>query len=92
MGGAAPTTNDERSDDPMVTLRPDDPELEGMFRLELHSAVFSALVESGAITDGMFDAEQLERWADTCENPAGQRAAMARAIAQLRRVAPLQIG
>jgi hypothetical protein len=92
MEGAASTADDDGSDHPMVILRPDDPELEGMFRLELHSAVFSALVEAGAITNGMFDAEQLERWADTCENPTGQRAAMARAIAQLRRVAPLQIG
>jgi hypothetical protein len=75
----------------MVTIRPDDPELRDMFHLELHEAVFEALVEAGAVTSGLFDADRLESWADGCDNPAGQRAAMARAIAQLRRIAPLTI-
>lgn len=75
----------------MVTLRPDDPSLRDLFRLEVHPSVFDALVEAGAITDGMFDPARLEAWADTSDNPAGQRAAMARAIAQLRRIAPLTI-
>ena len=75
----------------MVTIRPDHPELRDMFNLELHEAVFEALVEAGAVTDGLFDAEQLETWADGCDNPTGQRAAMARVIAQLRRIAPLKI-
>ncbi len=76
----------------MVSFRPDDPLLRDMFRLELHDAVFDALVEEGAIVDGFLDPGQLESWADGCDNPEGQRAAMARAIAQLRRVAPLSFG
>jgi hypothetical protein len=76
----------------MVTIRPDDPVLKDMFSLELHETVFDALVEAGAITNALFDSEQLEAWAAGCENPTGQRAAMARAIAQLRRVAPLTVG
>jgi hypothetical protein len=76
----------------MVTIRPDDPVLRDMFSLDLHEAVFDALVEAGAITDALFDSEQLEAWADGCDNPTGQRAALARAIAQLRRVAPLKVG
>ena len=75
----------------MVTIRPDDPELRDMFHLELHEAVFEALVEAGAITNALFDSEQLEAWAAACDNPVGQRAAMARAIAQLRRIAPLKV-
>jgi hypothetical protein len=76
----------------MVSLRPTDAQLSGLFRLELHEAVFDALVEGGAVTDGYLDADRLEAWADRCENPTGQRAAMARAIAQLRRITPLQVG
>lgn len=76
----------------MVILRPDDPKLEGLFQLELHPSVFQALVEAGAITNAVFDPDTLEAWADGCENPTGQRASMARAIAQLRRVAPLKLG
>lgn len=75
-----------------MILRPDDPQLDGLFHLELHPSVFQALVEAGAITNAVFDAEQLEAWADGCENPTGQRASMARAIAQLRRVSPLKLG
>ena len=75
----------------MVNLRPQDPGLRELFRLELHGEVFDALVEAGAIVDGHLEAAQLEAWADGCENPDGQRAAMARAIAQLRRVAPLEV-
>lgn len=76
----------------MVTFRPEHPELLGLFRLEIHDAVFDALVEQGAIVDGYLDPAHLEQWADGCDNPDGQRAAMARAIAQLRRVAPLSFG
>ena len=76
----------------MVTFRPDDPQQRDMFRLEVHDAIFEALIEEGAIVDGFLDPEQLESWADGCDNPGGQRAAMARAIAQLRRVAPLSFG
>jgi len=76
----------------MVTFRPEHPELRGLFRLEVHDAVFDALVEEGAIVDAYLDPETLERWADHCDNPTGQRASMARAIAQLRRVAPLTVG
>jgi hypothetical protein len=76
----------------MVSSRPDDPLRRDMFHLEVHDAVFDALVEEGAIVDGFLDPQQLESWADSCENPEGQRAAMARAIAQLRRVAPLSVG
>ena len=54
--------------------------------------MFQALGEEGAVTDGYLDPEQLERWADGCDNPSGQRASMARAIAQLRRVTPLSFG
>lgn len=76
----------------MVIFRPDDPQLRDMFRLEVHDAIFEALIEDGAIVDGLLDPDPLERWADSCDNPKGQRAAMARAIAQLRRVAPLSFG
>ena len=76
----------------MVTIRPREPEQRDMFRLEVHDAVFEALIEEGAIVDGLLDPEQLEGWADSCDNPQGQRASMARAIAQLRRVAPLSFG
>jgi hypothetical protein len=76
----------------MVTLRPQEADLRDLFRLELHPTIFDALVEAGAITDGHLDPDALEAWADRCENPTGQRAAMARAIAQLRRISPLKVG
>lgn len=72
-----------------VALVPADPQLAGMFRLELHDAVFRGLVDSGAIVDGYLDPERLERWADGCDNPTGQRATLCRAIAHLRRLGPL---
>jgi hypothetical protein len=75
----------------MVRLSPADPRLEAMVGLELHESVFQALVDDGVITDGHFDPDQLEGWAAGCENPTGQRASLARAIAQLRRLGPLAI-
>jgi hypothetical protein len=75
----------------MVRLAPDDTRLEPMVGLELHESVFQALVDDGAIVDGYLDPVHLEAWADTCDNPRGQRASLARAIAQLRRLGPLVI-
>jgi hypothetical protein len=75
----------------MITFIPEDPALAGMFRFEVHPSVFDQLVEEGAIVDGYLDPAHLERWADGCENPHGQRAAMARAIAQLRRLGSLTV-
>jgi hypothetical protein len=75
----------------MVKLTPDDPRLEAMVGLELHESVFQALVDDGAIVDGFLDPDHLEAWAATCDNPAGQRASLVRAIAQLRRLGPLAI-
>jgi hypothetical protein len=76
----------------MVTLRPRDPGARELFALELHPSIFDALIEAGAITDGFLDPDALEAWADRCDNPMGQRAAMARAIAQLRRISALEVG
>jgi len=75
----------------MLRLTPDDPRLEAMVGLELHESVFQALVDDGAIVDGYLDPDHLEAWADTCDNPRGQRATLARAIAQLRGLGPLAI-
>jgi hypothetical protein len=75
----------------MITFLPEDPSLAGMFRLDVHESVFEQLVEEGAIVDGYLDPEHLETWAERCDNPDGQRATMARAIAQLRRLGPLAV-
>jgi hypothetical protein len=82
---------DDRHTRGMVRLTPDDPRLEAMVGLELHESVFQALVDDGAIVDGFLDPDHLEAWAATCDNPAGQRASLVRAIAQLRRLGPLAI-
>ena len=75
----------------MVSLRPQDPELRDMFRLELHSEVFDAL---GGVRRHRRTATSIppssRRGPTPARTRAGQRAAMARAIAQLRRVAPLE--
>lgn len=76
----------------IVTFHPADPAVADLFRLEVHEAAFDALVEAGAIRDGYLEAPRLEAWADGCEHPEGQRAALARAIAQLCRVSPLTVG
>jgi hypothetical protein len=75
----------------MITFVPEDPSLAGMFRFDVHEVVFEQLVEEGAIVDGYLDPDHLETWAAQCDNPDGQRATMARAIAQLRRLGPLAV-
>lgn len=75
----------------MVTIRPVDPAVQGMFTFELHDQVFDALVEQGAIRDAHLDPDRLEQWADACDNPDGQRATLVRALAQLRRLTPLEL-
>lgn len=65
---------------------PADEALKPMFQLRLHQSLVSGLFGAVGISDsGVIDAEdadQLERWADhVCDNPTGQRAAIARMIA-----------
>ena len=55
----------------MVTIRPDDPELRDMFRLELHEAVFDALVEAGAITNALFDSDAARGVGRRVRQPGG---------------------
>lgn len=79
----------------MVTITARTPDLRGMFSLQLHESVLSGLARNAnlpvsstglAHSLSMEHAGRLERWADACDNPTGQRAFLARAIAALIRV------
>lgn len=69
---------------------------EGMFVLELHESLWEGLITAGAVVRGVteitaYSAALLDRWADGCENPSGQRANLARGIARLAAVSPLAV-
>jgi hypothetical protein len=66
-------------------FRPADPNLRSMLSLCLHESIVRGLRSAGALGDATQltagDAEQLLTWADSCDNPHGQRAAAARLVA-----------
>lgn len=71
----------------MIELYPSN----GMLELHLHSSLFNGLCVA-VFGDrrhslGASDAHKLDEWAATCENPNGQKADLARAVAGLLRVA-----
>lgn len=62
----------------------------GMLALRLHASLAAGLFEAARIDPtvvlGPAHAATLDEWAATCENPAGQKADLARAVAGLIRV------
>jgi len=75
------------------TITPSDPQTRAMFTLTVHQSLGEGIVAAGALNrfQGELteaDAHRLEDWAAFhCDNPHGQRAAFARAVAGLIRLA-----
>jgi hypothetical protein len=74
-------------------ITPSDPKLQAMFTLTVHQSLGDGIVAAGALRQfhgelTEADAHRLEDWAAFhCENPHGQRAAFARTVAGLIRLA-----
>lgn len=72
-----------------VTLRgaPESASTPALVVLQMHDSLWSGLRVATGIRDGVLshtDAGLLNTWADdVCDNPGGQRAALARAVASL---------
>lgn len=68
-------------------LKLDNPQLQDLLSMRIHGSVIDALREVGALPHSPLltedDAPGLRNWAASTNNPSGQRAALARAIAEL---------
>lgn len=65
-------------------LSPQDPSLAQSLTLRLHESLVAGLRSTGALHGDRLstsDAAALTAWANTCDNPSGQRAALARMVA-----------
>lgn len=75
----------------MVVLRAEN----GMLELRLHESLYKGLLQAAGLRNNQVltdsESDRLERWADTCDNPSGQRAALARTLANLLRVSRLVV-
>jgi hypothetical protein len=79
-----------------VLFTPLDPAVADAFRLEVHDAIWQCLVEeAGAPAPGGWlgpeESARLATWANSCEHPDGQRAALAWAIACLAKLGPCSV-
>jgi hypothetical protein len=70
-----------------VCVQPADPTLSEMLSVRVHASLIAGLRTRGALGSNerlsTLDAGQLLEWAERCENPGGQRAAVARLLANV---------